>query len=164
MQLCSSMNILWHCLSLGLDWKLTFSSPVATAEFSKFAVILSAALYKYHLLGFEIAGIRSLPLALFIVMLPKAHLTSYSRIFCNNCLIVWIFVPPIHVTRNSGALRRISTLFYCPSNGGWDLVYQWVEGLGLVCKLKSSPILTSRKAKLMEPDKHTLWDPQGVQW
>ena len=31
----------WHCLSLGLEWKLTFSSPVATAEFSKFAGILS---------------------------------------------------------------------------------------------------------------------------
>ena len=24
-QLCSSLNILWHCLSLGLEWKLTFS-------------------------------------------------------------------------------------------------------------------------------------------
>ena len=32
MQLCSSLNILWHCLSLGLEWKLTFSSPVSTAE------------------------------------------------------------------------------------------------------------------------------------
>ena len=31
-------------LSLGLEWQLTFSSPVATAEFSKFAGILSAAL------------------------------------------------------------------------------------------------------------------------
>ena len=28
----------------GMEWKLTFSSPVATAEFSKFAGILSAAL------------------------------------------------------------------------------------------------------------------------
>ena len=35
MQLCGSLNILWHCLSLGSKWKLTFSSPVATAEFSK---------------------------------------------------------------------------------------------------------------------------------
>ena len=26
--------ILWHCPSLGLQWKLTFSSPMATAEFS----------------------------------------------------------------------------------------------------------------------------------
>ena len=53
-QLCSSLNILWHCLSLGLEWKRTFSSPMATAEFSKFAVILSAAPSQYHLLGFEI--------------------------------------------------------------------------------------------------------------
>ena len=37
-------------LSLGLEWKLTFSSPVATAEFSKFAGILNAALSKHHLL------------------------------------------------------------------------------------------------------------------
>ena len=41
MQLCGSLSILWDCLSLGLEWKLTFSSPVATAEFSKFASILS---------------------------------------------------------------------------------------------------------------------------
>ena len=37
-------TFLWHCLSLGLEWKLTFSSPVATAEFSKFPGILKAAL------------------------------------------------------------------------------------------------------------------------
>ena len=37
MQLCRSLSILWHCLSLGLEWKLTFSGPVATAEFSKLA-------------------------------------------------------------------------------------------------------------------------------
>ena len=36
MQLCISLSILWHCLSLGLKWKLTFSSPVATTKFSKF--------------------------------------------------------------------------------------------------------------------------------
>ena len=38
------LSILWHYLSLGLEWKLTFSSPVATAEFSKFAGILNTAL------------------------------------------------------------------------------------------------------------------------
>ena len=36
----------------GLEWKLTFSSPVATAKFSKFAVVWSAALSLHHLLGF----------------------------------------------------------------------------------------------------------------
>ena len=49
---------LWHCLSLGLEWKMTFSSPVATAEFSKFAGIVSAALSQHHLSGFEIAQLE----------------------------------------------------------------------------------------------------------
>ena len=31
MQLFGSLRIVWHCLSLGLEWKLTFSSPVTTA-------------------------------------------------------------------------------------------------------------------------------------
>ena len=52
--------IVWYfehsldCFSLGLELKQTFSSPVATAEFSKFADILSAALSQHHLLGFQI--------------------------------------------------------------------------------------------------------------
>ena len=32
------LNVVWRYLSLGLECKLTFSSPVATAEFSRFAV------------------------------------------------------------------------------------------------------------------------------
>ena len=53
-----TLSILWHCLSLGLELKLTFSSPVATAEFSKFAGILSAALSQHHVLGFEISQLE----------------------------------------------------------------------------------------------------------
>ena len=56
MQLFRSLNILCHCLSL--EWKWTFSSLVATAEFSKFAGILSAALSQHHHLGFEIAQLE----------------------------------------------------------------------------------------------------------
>ena len=56
-----------------------FSSPVATAEFSKFAGVLSATLSQHHLSGFETTGIPSPPLALFVVMLSKAHLTSHSK-------------------------------------------------------------------------------------
>ena len=52
------MNILCHCLSLGLEWKLTFSSPVASAKFSKYADILSEALGQHHLSGFEIAQLE----------------------------------------------------------------------------------------------------------
>ena len=57
-ELYSSLNTLWHCLSLGLEWQLTFSSPVAAAEFSKFADILGAALSQHYLLGFEIAQLE----------------------------------------------------------------------------------------------------------
>ena len=49
MQLCGSLNILWDCLFWALECKLTFSSPVAAAEFSKFADLLSAALSQHHL-------------------------------------------------------------------------------------------------------------------
>ena len=42
--------LLWDWNSLGLE--LTFSSPSATAEFSKFGDILHVALEKHHLLGF----------------------------------------------------------------------------------------------------------------
>ena len=38
--------------------KLTFVSPLATAELYKFAGILSAALSQHHLLGFKIAQLQ----------------------------------------------------------------------------------------------------------
>ena len=38
--------------------KTDFPSPVATAEFSKFVGILSAALSQHHPLGFEIAQLE----------------------------------------------------------------------------------------------------------
>ena len=154
-QYLHSFSILWHCLSLGLKWKLTFSSPVSTSEFSKFSGVMSAAwaslgaqiiiclqcrrpgsdpwirkipwrrkwlptpvflpgeshrqrslatlhgvakswarLSDWHFhfsecstliaSSFRIlnssAGISSPPVALFVVILPKAHLTSHYRI------------------------------------------------------------------------------------
>ena len=46
MQLCGSLSILWHCLSLGLERKLTFSVPVATDDFSKSAGILRFGIFQ----------------------------------------------------------------------------------------------------------------------
>ena len=88
MQLCSSLNILWHCLSLGLEWKLTFSSPVTTAEFSKFAG-MSAALSQHHLEIAQLEFHHLHYLCLFVVMLPKAHLTSHSRMSGSR----WVITP-----------------------------------------------------------------------
>ena len=50
--------VIWTFFGIAFLWdwnENTFSSPVATAEFSKFAGILSEALSQHHLLGFEIA-------------------------------------------------------------------------------------------------------------
>ena len=55
-----SCAVVWTFFGIDLwdGWKLTFSSPVAAAEFSKFGGILSAALSQHHLLGFEIAQLE----------------------------------------------------------------------------------------------------------
>ena len=53
--------VVWAFLALpffGIGMKLTFSSPVATAEFSKFVGILSAALSQHHLSGFARAQLE----------------------------------------------------------------------------------------------------------
>ena len=89
-QLYGSLNILWHWFPLGLEWKLTFSSPVATAEFSKFAVIECSTLtVSSFMIWNNSLGIPSPLLALFIEMFPKAHLTSPSRIFGSR----WVIIP-----------------------------------------------------------------------
>ena len=75
---CSVLNILWHCLSLGLEWKHLFQScghcwvfPICWhIECSCFT---ASSLKIWN----SSTGIPSPPLALFTVMLPKAHLTSH---------------------------------------------------------------------------------------
>ena len=53
--------VVWTFFGIAFLWdwnENTFSSPVATEEFSKFAGILSAALSQHHLLGFERAQLE----------------------------------------------------------------------------------------------------------
>ena len=56
------MSAIVHFFGIAFLWdwneKRTFSSPVATTEFSKFAGILSAALSQHHFSGFEIAQLE----------------------------------------------------------------------------------------------------------
>ena len=70
----------------GIGMKTDLYQSCATADFSKFASILSAALSQHHLLGFEIVQMEMssscfVPIDLFVVMLPKTHLTSHFRMF-----------------------------------------------------------------------------------
>ena len=53
--------VVWAFFGIAFLWdwnENTFSSPVTTAEVSKFAGILSAALSQHHLLGFKIAQLK----------------------------------------------------------------------------------------------------------
>ena len=73
-----------HSLALpffGIGMKTDLFQFVATAEFSKFADVLSETLLtasSFRILNSS-PGIASAPLALFFVVLPKAHLTSHYR-------------------------------------------------------------------------------------
>ena len=65
MQLCGSLRILCHCLSLGLEWKLIFSSPAATGLLSfpnllAYWLHMNTSVLQHHILGLEIVqrGIR----------------------------------------------------------------------------------------------------------
>ena len=89
MQLCGSLSILWHCLSLGLEWKLTFSSPVAPGWVFQICWYIECSTFTAS--SFRIwnssTGIPSPSLSLFLVMLPKAHLTSHSQMAGSRSVI-----------------------------------------------------------------------------
>ena len=91
-QLCSSVNILWHCPFWGLEscghcwvFQICWHIEGSTLAVSSFRIWNSSA------------GIPSPPFTLFAVMLPKAHLTSYSRMFGSR----WVITPSCL----SGSLR-----------------------------------------------------------
>ena len=90
MQLCGNLNILWHYLSLELEWKLNFSSPVATTVFQicwhiKCISFTASSFRTWN----SSAGIPSPPLPLLVVMLPKTHLTLHSRVSGSK----WVITP-----------------------------------------------------------------------
>ena len=81
MHLCGSLSVLWHCLSFGLELQLSF--PVCWhIECSTFT---ASSLRIWN----SSTGIPSPPLALFVVMLSKAHLTSHSRMPGSR----WMITP-----------------------------------------------------------------------
>ena len=104
-----SLNIFWHCPSLGLEWKLTLSSPVSIDESSKllaywFSTSTASSLGLWN----NSAGIPSPPLSLFILMLPKAHLTSHSRMFGSR----WVTTPS-WLSRSLRTFLYSSSVYYC---------------------------------------------------
>ena len=74
-QLCSSLSILWHCLSLGLGMKTDLFQSWGHCWVFRICWLIECSTFTAS--SFRTwnssAGIPSPPLALFIVMLPKAH-------------------------------------------------------------------------------------------
>ena len=96
-QLCGSLNILWHCPSLGLGWELTFPSLVATAESSKFAGILrpflySSSVYSCHLLLISFASVRSILYLPFIMPIFAWNAHLVSPVFLKRSVIFSILL------------------------------------------------------------------------
>ena len=92
-QLCGSLNILWHCLSLPF-----FGIGMKTDLFQScnhcwvFQICWHIECSTFTASSFRIwnisAGIPPFPLALFVVMIPKAYLTSYSRMSRSRRVIM----------------------------------------------------------------------------
>ena len=136
-QLCGSLNILWHCPSLELKWKLTVSTPMSTAEFSRFAASLSATLItasSWRILNSS-AGIPSSPRALFVVKPPKAHLTSLSKMsgsrlvttpsWLSESLRLFFFLYSFSGVGNGNPLQY-SCLENSKNRGAWQATYHGV--------------------------------------
>ena len=91
MQLCCSLSILWHCLSLGLEWKTDLFQSCGHCWV--FQICWHIECNTFTVSSFRIwnssTGIPSPPLALFVVMLIKAHLTSHSRMSGSR----WAITP-----------------------------------------------------------------------
>ena len=112
MQLCSSLSILWHCLSLGLGWKLHPESLFQSCGHCwVFQIFWHIECSTFTASSFRIwnssTGIPSSPPALFIVMLRKAQLTLHSRISGSS--------PVITPSWLSGSLRSLlySSVYSC---------------------------------------------------
>ena len=90
-QLYGSLSILWHCLSLRLEWKPIFSSPVDTVFQICWHIECSTLTALFFRIWNSSTGIPSPPLTLFIVILPKAHLTSHSKMSVSK----WVITPSL---------------------------------------------------------------------
>ena len=97
--LCGSLNILWHCLSLWLEGKLTFSSPVVTAEFSKFAGILNATLSFFFLFYFIFK------FYIIVLVLPNIKMNPLQVYMCSPS---WTLLPPPSPYHPSGSSQCTS--------------------------------------------------------
>ena len=98
------MKILWHYPSLGLEWKQIFSFGHCWVFQICWHIECSTLRASFKIFKSS-AEIPSSSLTLFVVMLPKAHLTSHSRMSGSR----WVTTP----SWSSRSLRHFFVQFFC---------------------------------------------------
>ena len=95
-QLCGSLSILWHCLFFGIGMKTDlFQSCGHCWVFQicwhiEYRTLIASSFRIWN----SSTGTPSPPLPFFVVMLPKAHLTSHSRVWFevgdHIIMVIWV--------------------------------------------------------------------------
>ena len=88
-KLYGSLNIFWHCPSLGLEWKVFQSYGLCWVFQICWHIKCSTLIRSSFRIWNSSARIPSPPLALFII-LPRAHVTSHSKMSGSR----WVTIPP----------------------------------------------------------------------
>ena len=105
-----SLNILWHCLSLELKWKMT---PSPGKHCWVFQICWHIECSTLTTSSFKIwnssTGSPSPQLALFTVILHKAHLTLHSRMSGSK----WVVITPLSLSGSWGSFLYSSSVYSC---------------------------------------------------
>ena len=101
-----SLNILWHCASLGFEWKNDLFQSCGHCWVFQICwhIECSTLTTPSFRIWNSSAGIPTPPLALLVGMLPKTHLTSHS--WMSGCR--WVTTP-------SWLSQSLRTFLYCSS-------------------------------------------------
>ena len=82
-EIVGTWNILWHCPSLGLKQSYGYCWVFQICWHIECSTFTASSFRIWN----HSTGIPSPPLALFVVILPKAHLTSHSRMSGSRLVI-----------------------------------------------------------------------------
>ena len=123
----SNCVVIWAFFVIAFlwDWKENWPFPVLwPLLFSKFAGILSSALStaSSFRIGNSSSEIPSPPQSLFVVMLPKVHLTSHSRMSGSRWMITIVIIWVIKIFKTHWLAQGLRKVKF-----GWNQVFSWQQ-------------------------------------
>ena len=136
--LCGSLNILWHCLfGLGMKTELFQSCGPCWVFLTCWHIECSTFIASSFRVWNSSTGIPSPPLALFVVMLPKAHLMSHSRMSGSRWVITlswlsgswrsFLYISSVYSCHlfliSSASVRSLPFLSFIKSIFAWNVPF-----------------------------------------